>query len=183
MMRSTSRDRRFRLATATAITCGGALAVLLVGAALAGPPDEKAQIDDRHRQEGAVSPRPKGDQAQERPTTRVTNPPAPTGIINTDVSPFPSSQFLVTNRWQAIIGDALVAVIAGGAPNSSTGRLAVLRLTSDGASVTDVRWVDLPDRSGRPRITAAQDHTLAIETTGGLKFSFNADTLQLTPQP
>jgi len=147
------------------------------------PLTEKDQIEQRYQQERLVSPAPKGDPQKERPTVAVTNPPAPTGVLDTSIAPFPSAQFRATNRWNGFVGDHLVAVIAGGPPNSQLARLAVITFDREGANALDVMWVELPGSPGRPRVASAAGTSLAITTQSGKGFVFDADTRRLTSLP
>lgn len=168
-----------------ALAIAGTLAVVVMRPAVAQGPDEKAQIEQRYQSDKLLPPHPKNDPAAKGgPTVIQTNPPPPTGIIEAAGAPFPSSEFRASNRWQAFVGDQLIAVLAGGPPDLTVGRLAVITFTKDGADVISVRWVDLPGRPGRARVASAQGtNSLVIETTGGQRFGFNPTLLQLTAIP
>lgn len=162
---------------------GGSADRALVSAATPGPSSEKERIEQRYQQDRLVPPAPKGDPARARPTVVVTNPPAPTGVLDVSVAPFPSSQFRATNRWNGFVGDHLVAVIAGGPPNSRVAKLAVITFDSEGLNALDVMWVELPDSPGRPRVTSAIQTNLLITTESGRRFAFDATTRRLSALP
>lgn len=143
--------------------------------------NEKALIEQRYQSEKLVSPAPGGDPDQQRPTVRVTNPPAPTGVIEITVAPFPATEFLANNRWQGFIGDKLVAVIAGGPANTSLGQLMVLTLDRDGVTILETQRLSLPGQPGRARVTSATGTTLSIQTPSGAMFSFDAVAKRLSP--
>ena len=147
------------------------------------PLTEKEQIEQRYQQERLVSPAPKGDPQNGRPAVAVTNPPAPTGVLDTSVAPFPAVEFLATNRWNGFVGDHLVAVIAGGPANTQLARLAVITFDREGVNALDVMWVELPGSPGRPRVASAAGANLVITTESGRRFAFDADAKRLSILP
>jgi hypothetical protein len=162
---------------------GGSADRALVSAATPVPASEKERIEQRHQQERLVPAASKGDPAKERPTVAVTNRPAPTGVLDVSVAPFPSSQFRATNRWNGFVGDNLVAVIAGGPPNSRVAKLAIITFDSEGLNALDVTWVELSDSPGRPRIATATQTNLLITTESGRWFAFDAASRRLSAIP
>lgn len=161
----------------------GVGAVWAYSSAVAGPPDDKALIEQRYQKDKLVSPAVIGDPSKERPTVVVTNPPAPMGIIEETVAPFPAADFLATNRWQGIIGGQLVAVIAGGRPNTALAQLAVLTFDKEGVNVVETRRFELPGQPGRARVVSANGTTVTLQTDSGKRFTFDASTKVLTPTP
>lgn len=161
----------------------GVVAVWAYSSAVANPLDDKALIEQRYQKDKLVSPAVISDPAKERPTVVVTNPPAPTGIIEEIVAPFPAADFLATNRWQGIIGGQLVAVIAGGRPNTALALLAVLTFDKEGVNVVDARRFELPGQPGRARVVSANGTTITIQTESGKRFTIDASTKVITAIP
>ncbi|MCA1645496.1 MAG: hypothetical protein LC797_08530 [Chloroflexi bacterium] len=161
----------------------GVLAVWAYSSAVASPLDDKALIEQRYQKDKLVVPHVIADPAKERPTTIVTNPPAPTGIIEEIVAPFPAADFLATNRWQGIIGGQLVAVIAGGRPNTALGQLAVLTFDKEGTNVVETRRFELPGAPGRARVASASGSIILIQTDSGKRFTIDASTKVITALP
>jgi len=171
------------LLPALALVLAGVGAVWAYSAALAGPPDDKALIEQRYQKEKLVSPAPIGDPAKERPTVVVTNPPAPTGILELTVAPFPAADFLAVNRWQGIVAGQLVAVIAGGRPNTPLALVAVITFDADGGNALETRRFELPGQSGRARVVSASGTTITVQTDGGKRFTIDASTKAITAIP
>ena len=172
------------LASGLAAACGDVSVASAPGSTTTPVPlTEKEQIEQRIQQDRLVSPAPKGDPQKERPPVAVTNPPAPTGVLDTSVAPFPAVEFLATNRWNGFVGDHLVAVIAGGPANTQLARLAVLTFDREGVNVLDVMWVELPGSPGRPRVASAAGASLVITTQSGQTYAFDADTKRLSTLP
>jgi hypothetical protein len=165
------------------VAFAGSLAIALIQSARAEDLTEKERIEQRYQREKLVSPAPGGDPVKERPTVRVTNPPAPTGILDSGFGPFPSAEFLGTNRWQGFVGDHLVAVIAGGTPHTALGRLMVLTMDMDDRNVLEVRRIELPGDPGPARVASANGTNLLIQTESGRSFVFEVSTKHLTPGP
>jgi hypothetical protein len=160
----------------------GVVAGWVYSSAVASPLDDKALIEQRYQKDTLVSPYVIVDPAKERPTVVVTNSPAPTGIIEEIVAPFPSAEFLATNRWQGIVGGQLVAVIAGGRPDTALALLAVLVFDKEG-NVVETRRVELPGQSGRAHVVSASGTIITIQTDGGKRFTIDASTKAITAVP
>jgi len=161
----------------------GVLAAWAYSSAVASHLDDKALIEQRYQTDKLVSPYVIGDPAKERPTVVVTNPPAPTGIIEEIVAPFPAADFLATNRWQGIIGGQLVAVIAGGRPNTALAQLAVLTFDKEGINVVETRRFELPGQPGQARVVSASGTIITIQTDGGKRFTIDASTKAIAAVP
>jgi hypothetical protein len=168
--------------TVVAVTSGsGANTDKPLASAMTPPPSsEKERIEQRHQLERLVPPAPKGDPTKGRPTVAATNPPAPTGVLDTTSAPFPSSRFRATNRWNGFVGDHLVAVIAGGPPNSRLAELAVITFDKEGVNALEVIWVELPGSPGRPHVASATGTMLIIATESGRRFAFDAVAKRLS---
>ena len=171
------------LLAALGLVLAGVGAVWAYTSAMAGPLDDKALIEQRYQKDKLVSPAVISDPAKERPTVAVTNPPAPTGIIEEIVAPFPAADFLATNRWQGIIGGQLVAVIAGGRPNTTLGLLAVLTFDKEGVNIVETRRFELPGQPGRARVVSANGTSVTIQTESGKRFTIDASTKEITAVP
>ena len=171
------------LIAALAIVLAIGVVIAIRGTAAAGDPNEKQLIEQRYQQDKLVSPRVVGSPSQERPTGHVTNPPAPTGVLETHDAPFPTTEFLASNRWQGVIGGRLVSVIAGGIPNSTTGVLMVLGFSEDTTKIIDSQRVILPGAPGSARVLSATGTLVQIQTASGKQFTFDAATRVLTASP
>ena len=164
---------------------GVAIAVVLVAASFAvraqgDTQTEKQQIEQRYRDLRAGPSAPARDPVAEAPTVRVTNPPAPTGVLEETGAPFPAVEFRASNRWQGYIGDQLIAVLAGAPAGTKLGQLKVLAMTRDGSNILEVVSVDLPGQPGKARIAAGNGTRLDVTTESGRSFTFDVATRTLT---
>jgi hypothetical protein len=122
---------------------------------------------------------------------RPSGPPAtpqpwPTGIFESAQAPFSTALYVITNQWQARIGDEYIQIYAGAKTADPTQGVIVVLTTSaidlsDHSAQTGGVYVTT-EKLGALRIASASGTRLSITTPGGKTFVFDAVTRSLAAQ-
>ena len=95
------------------------------------------------------------------------------GIVNNNVSPFPSDQFDIHNEWQDVVAGQWVQVYAGSIAGDPSQGVVIVRVSPLDWSTTTTVGV-YPVRAGALRIVSAVNSTLVLQTPGGSHLRFDA---------
>lgn len=145
------------------------------------PADKRAFLDRRATE---IASAPKAPPATKGPPAAIPEAGAQRtpeiGILDLQISPFPSQDAIIANRWQGSVAGKFVVVYAGRLMNPSDQGFVAVSSGTLGTPDFSLQRYPTPNKAGSVRISAENGTLLTLVSDNGTSFTFDVSTRMFT---